>query len=119
MISGPGVVQNDGVRTTCGMIDVSRDHVCYRIARETRGTRDRAYSSLLVAIQAAPARRFGVPGYAAGFRSRGNDGSMACDVMFRLAVMRRNVASDSASRMGLDDWHDRVDQALQFVGTDG
>ena len=76
-------------------------------------------SSLLVAIQAAPARRFGVPGYAAGFRSRGNDGSMACDVMFRLAVVRRNVASDSASRMGLDDWHDRVDQALQFVGTDG
>jgi hypothetical protein len=43
MISGARVVQNDGVRTTCGMIDVSRDHVCYRIARETRGTRDRAY----------------------------------------------------------------------------
>ena len=37
----------------------------------------------------------------------------------RTPAIWRSHLPDSATRVGLDDWHNRVDQVLQFVGTDG
>ena len=105
-------------RMTCGMID-ARDHVCVTgLAGEPAGPVTGSRSSVRVAVHTAASRRL-VSGYAAGSQSRGNDGSAACESRFGLRLVRRNVASDSACWMGFDDWHDRVDQVLHFVGTDG